>query len=117
MWVASAVSLGEFGTPTRFDLGLPAGRVDLLPLNGGAILISWVELDPDQPGIAALLTRRVGPTGELGECFPVAEFGAGRDWGFPVAALRGDEVMWVYTDPTGSDGELRLRAKVAPLPP
>jgi hypothetical protein len=96
-----------------FDLGLPGGRVDLLALPDGGALVSWVELDAEQPGRAKLLTRRIAADGDLGEVYAVANFGAARDWGFPRTALLGDKLLWVYGDPTGRHP--RLRAWQAPL--
>lgn len=117
MWIASGDALTRFAAPVRFDLGLPGGRVDLLALPDGDVLISWLELDPANPGLAALLTRRLAADGRLGPTFAVVELGAARDWGFPRAALRGDEVVWVYTDPTAADGRPRLQARIGALPP
>lgn len=117
MLLASASSPSEWAPAKAFDLGLPGGRVDLIATPdaaGGGALVSWVELDAQQPGRAKLLTRRVRADGELGVPHAVADFGAARDWGFPRAALLGDEVVWIYTDPTGAAP--RLRAFVAPLP-
>lgn len=116
-WIASAESLNRFEPPIRFDLGLPGGRVDLLALADGEVLISWLELDPANPGLAALLTRRLRADGRLGPAHAIAELGAARDWGFARAALHGDEVVWVYTDPTGADGRPRLQARMGALPP
>ncbi len=115
-FIARATALASFAAPVRFDLGLPGGRVDLLALPDGDVLISWLELDPANPGLAALLTRRLRADGSLGPPWFVVELGAARDWGFPKAALRGDEVVWVYTDPTAADGRPRLQARVAGLP-
>lgn len=117
MYIASASSPAAWGQAKAFDLGLPGGRVDLIATPdtaGGGALVSWVELDAEQPGRAKLLARRVRADGELGVPHAVAEFGAARDWGFPRAALLGDEVVWIYTDPTGEAP--RLRAWLAPLP-
>jgi hypothetical protein len=121
-WIAASTNLREgFGPAIRFDLGLPGGRVDLLGLEDGGVLVSWLELDPANPGLAALLTRRVRADGGLGEPWFVAELGAARDWGFPRVALHGpehaEEVVWIWTDPSGADGRPRLQAVSAPLPP
>jgi hypothetical protein len=116
MWIASSSSLASFEPPIRFDLGLPGGRVDLLALPDGGVLISWLELDPENPGLAALLTRRLAPDGQLGIAFAVAELGAARDWGFARAVAYGDEILWVYTDPTAKDDRPGLRARVGRLP-
>lgn len=116
MYLASASSAGAWGPAKPFDLGLPGGRVDLIAtpdVAGGGALVSWVELDAEQPGRAKLLARRVRADGELGAPHAVADFGAARDWGFPRAALLGDDVVWIYTDPTGKHP--RLRAFLAPL--
>lgn len=97
-----------FEPPTRFDLGSPAGRVDLLALDDGDALVSWVELDPDQPGQASLLSRRISPAGDLGEPVVIAPVGAGRDWGFPKTAQVGSDVVWAYTDPSGDAPAVKL---------
>src|SRR5690606_14175421 len=112
-WIASSDSLARFDPPIRFDLGLAGGRVDLLALPDGAELISWLELDPANPGLAALLTRRLGLDGKLGPAHAVAELGAVRDSGFARAAVHGDEILWVYTDPTAADGRPRLQVRAA----
>ncbi|MCA9696370.1 MAG: hypothetical protein KC431_02510, partial [Myxococcales bacterium] len=41
-WIARARTLDGFAAPPRFDLGLPGGRVDLLPLADGGALIPWL---------------------------------------------------------------------------
>jgi hypothetical protein len=114
MLLASASAPSAWSPAKPFDLGLPGGRVDLIATPDGGALVSWVELDAEQPGRAKLLARTVRADGELGAAHAVAEFGASRDWGFPRAALLGDEVVWIYSDPTGEYP--RLRAWLAPLP-
>jgi hypothetical protein len=117
MYLASASSAQPFEPAQSFDLGLPAGRVDLIAAPDGGALVSWVELDAAQPGRAKLLTRRIRSDGDIGKPHAVAEFGAARDWGFPRAAWlagRGGDVVWVYTDPTGRHP--RLSAWIAPAP-
>ncbi|NJK32893.1 MAG: hypothetical protein HC927_11075 [Deltaproteobacteria bacterium] len=114
MYLASTGSLAKWGPATRFDLGLPGGRVDAIATPDGGVLVTWAELNPDDPGYAKLLTRRFAADGRMGEAFVVAEFGAARDWGFPRTALLGDEVLWVYTDPAGVG--TRLRGWVGALP-
>lgn len=111
VWIARADSLVAFERPSRVDLGLPGGRVDLLALPDRDVLISWLELDPANPGLAALLTRRLGVDGKLGQAYAVAEIGAARDWGFARAAVHGDAILWVFTDPTAADGRPRLAAR------
>jgi hypothetical protein len=120
-FVASGSPARGFAAPVRFDLGLPAGRVDAIATPEGGALLSWFELDPDQPGRARLLARRVAADGRLGESVEIAAVGAARDWGFPRAALLGagdeSEVLWVFTDPAAADGLSRVEARVGPLPP
>jgi hypothetical protein len=120
MYLASATSASKnraFDTAWSFDLGLPAGRVDLIAAPDGGALVSWVELDPPPPGRAKLLTRRVRAGGDFGKPYAITEFGAAPDWGFPRAAWIGGsdgEVIWVYTDPTGRHS--KLSAWIAPAP-
>ncbi|PRQ02522.1 hypothetical protein ENSA5_21670 [Enhygromyxa salina] len=114
--VASGSPEAGFGRPARFDLGFPAGRIDLTATPDGGALISWFELEDGVPGRARLLTRRLGADGRLGDAFEVAEVGAARDWGFPRAAVVGDRVLWVFSDPAGDGGRPRLRGRVSALP-
>ncbi len=106
----SADGGGTFGSPVRVDAGQPAGRVDVVMLDDGSALATWLERGG---GGARILSRRVGPDGRMGEPVPLAGTDAGRASGFPrIARLGPGRLMLAWTDP---GGESRVRVAVLPL--
>lgn len=100
----------SFGTPLRVDSGQPAGRVDVVMLDDGSALVTWLERGADG---ARILSRRVEPEGDMGDPVPLAEADAARASGFPrIARLGSDRLMVAWTDPSG---ESRVRVAVLPL--
>ena len=99
-----------FVGPLRVDSGQPAGRVDVVMLDDGAALVTWLERGA---GGARILSRRVEPGGGMGDPVPVADTDAARASGFPrIARLGPDRLMIAWTDPAG---ESRVRVAVLPL--
>ena len=99
-----------FGAPLRVDAGQPAGRVDVVMLDDGVALVTWLERGA---GGARILSRRVDPGGGMGDPVPIADTDAARASGFPrIARLGPDRLMLAWTDPAG---ESRVRAAVLPL--
>lgn len=106
----SADGAVAFGAPVRVDAGQPAGRVDVVMLDDGSALVTWLERGA---GGARILSRRVEPGGRMGDPVPLADTDAGRASGFPrIARLGPDRLMLAWTDPAG-DG--RVRVAVLPL--
>ena len=94
-----------FGPPVRLDAGRPIGRTDVVLLDDGSALVTWLEAGD---GAAAIVSRRVGPAGSLGPTVTLAATDAARASGFPrVARLGADRLMLAWTDPEG-DGRLRV---------
>jgi hypothetical protein len=104
----------QFGSPIRVDGGHPVGRVDLEMTRDGATLVTWMEVKPDDPELAEIRVRSVYKDGRMGTPFRVAVTASSRASGFPKAVLRGDDVIWVWTDP-GERGMSKVRAAQAPL--
>ena len=99
-----------FGAPSRVDEGQPAGRVDVVMLDDGSALVTWIERT--EAG-ARILGRRAAPGGSIGAPVPLADTDAGRAAGFPrMARLGSGRLMLAWTDPAG---EGRVRAAVLPL--
>jgi len=97
----------SFGEPVRVDLGTPSGRVDLLALDDGEVLVSWLER---RDGGAAVLSRRVSPSGSVGEIFELAATSEARASGFPRIARLGDaNIVTAWTDPSG-EGQVHVDA-------
>lgn len=100
----------SFGPPARVDSGQPAGRVDVVMLDDGSALVTWIERTPAG---ARILGRRAAPGGTLGAPMTLADTDAGRAAGFPrIARLDPGRLMLAWTDPAG---EGRVRVAVLPL--
>ena len=95
--VAFSDDRGEtFGEPVRVDEGSPSGRVDLLSLGDGAVLVTWLER---REGGAAVLSRVVTEDGTTGEVEVLAATSEGRASGFPRMARYGpDRIAVAWTD-------------------
>lgn len=84
-----------FGPPLRVDDGRPAGRVDVVLLDDGAALVSWLE-SAGEP--AAVRVRRVRPDGGRSAALTVAGSSAARSTGFPRMERCGGEVVLAWRD-------------------
>jgi hypothetical protein len=94
-----------FGAPVVVDDGRPLGRVDVVLVDGGAI-VSWLE---QVAGGAALRVRRVAADGAHRDSFTVADSSAARSSGFPRMVESGGEVTIAWRDPSDP---ARVRTKV-----
>ncbi len=100
----------SFGPPARVDLGRPLGRVDVLMLDDGSALVTWLERTG---GGTTILSRLVAGNGAAGDARPLADSDAARASGFPrIARLGADRLMLAWTDPSG---EGRVRSSVFDL--
>lgn len=86
-----------FGVPVRVDGGNPEGRVDVLLLDDGAALVSWVERAGGTE--ADVRIRRVAPDGTLGPPRSIAASSSARSTGFPRMVRAGDHVVFAWTGP------------------
>ncbi len=97
----------SFGEPSVIDGGSPSGRVDLIMLEGGSVLVSWLE----QTGGAGaeVRLRRVDPDGRASESVTVTESLARRASGFPRIIEAGDgSVLLAWTDVMGERSQVRV---------
>ncbi len=99
-----------FEPPIRIDHGLPLGRVHIVGLAGGDVLVSWLE---DTESTTAILLKRVSPAGAVSDAVTVAATDSARASGFPRMAVREDDVLLAWTDPE-PPGRVRLRAVQIP---
>jgi hypothetical protein len=100
----------SFAAPLRLDGGDPLGRVDLLLLDDGDALVTWLERTDDG---AEIRLRRVGRGGELHAPTVVSVTSAARASGFPRLARAGEEVVLAWTE-AGDPSRIRtasLRAR------
>jgi hypothetical protein len=98
-----------FDPPIRIDDGDPEGRVDLLLLDDGAALVSWLERgDP-----ATVRVRHITRDGRLTSSTPVTSTSAARNSGFPRMARTGQRVLFTWTEPGDPSA---VRVAVTELP-
>ncbi len=83
--------------PVRLDGGNPVGRVDVLLLDDGSALASWLERTGGEE--AALQLRRVSAAGIADQPLTVARSGAARSSGFPRMAASGGWLHLTWTEP------------------
>jgi hypothetical protein len=99
-----------WGAPVRVDDGEPIGRVQVVLLENGEALVTWLEVDESGTHLAL---RRLGNDGGLGPALRVAESSASRSSGFPRLAVSGQEVVFAWRD---SAEPPRVRTAVLQLP-
>lgn len=87
----------DFRAPTRLDGGAPAGRVDVVLLEDGSALVSWLERTGGDA--AEVRLRRVSSDGRTLEQVGATAALTERAGGFPRLALAGDDAIIVaWTD-------------------
>jgi hypothetical protein len=107
-----------FAPPLRIDGGDPVGRVDLLHLADGSVLVSWIEgatggPEGKDPG-AEIRVRRAWPDGTLTEPTAVVGTAASRASGFPRMMAVGSEVLLAWTRVGKGGGVETLRLDPGP---
>lgn len=92
--LAFSSDAGErFGEPINVDDGNPAGRVDVLMLDDGSALVSWLE---KMEGGGAVRVRRVHPNGKSDPAVTVAPSGTARSNGFPQMVRAGKTLVFAW---------------------
>ena len=107
----------SFNEALRIDQGAPSGRVDVLALDDGSALVSWIEATAIGE---ALFVCRATPEDGCGRPKALAISRSGRTIGFPRMALGDDGVYVAWTEPTGArsgvpDDDVGLRIVRATL--
>ena len=98
----STDAAATFGPPARLNAGRPLGRVDVVVLDDGAALATWLESDAEGVSIAS---RLVAPDGAAGPLRRLAASDAARASGFPrIARLGPDRLMLAWTSVEGDGG-------------
>ena len=98
-----------FGKPLRMDGGqtIP-GRVDVVLLDGGTAVVSWLEQ-------GKLQLRWVDPSGPLSAPLTATTVDQSRASGFPRLALLGDSLFLAWTEP-GEPSHVRTAILPSRLP-
>jgi len=93
-----------FGDPWRVDAGKPVGRVDVVMLDDGTAVVSWLEQ-------GAIRLRWVDESGPRSEPLVAATADESKAGGFPRLARLRDELFLAWTEP----GEVsRVRTATVP---
>jgi hypothetical protein len=77
----------------------PSGRVDLILLEDGSALMSWLESTGDETMIKA---RRIYQDGSFDETIVVARSSESRSSGFPKMVMKNDMVYFAWTETGGT---------------
>ena len=80
-----------FSAPTVIDDGRPVGWPDLVMLEDGSALVSWLERRGE--GVGEILVRRVSAGQQPGRPLAVAESVSGRATGMPHMVRAGDRLL------------------------
>jgi hypothetical protein len=99
----------RFAPPIDVDRGRVAGRVDVVLLDDGRAVVTWLRGNEQS---AALLARPYTVDGPAGRAIEVTGADASRAGGFPQVALAGDGLVFAWTE---SGPEPRVRSVVARL--
>lgn len=98
----------SFGAPTKVNGGKALGRVDVVLLDDGSAVVSWLETGSEGTQIRG---RRVHPDGSGGASWLVAQSSAARGTGFPQMVKSGNEIVFAWTD----GGQAKVRTAIAKL--
>jgi hypothetical protein len=96
----------SFQAPVRIDTGDPIGRVDLIMLENGAVLVSWLERAGGGTRVVARFARPDFPPGPV---ITIGNSSEQRASGFPRMAFARDTVFFAWTQP-GPPATIQLRA-------
>ena len=84
-----------FGVPVQIDDGNPIGRVDVVALESGGAVVTWIEHATSGAEIRA---RQVNPDGQKHDAHLVAKTTVGNAGGFPRVERSGNELVFAWTD-------------------
>lgn len=93
-----------FEAPHRMDTGGAIGRVDIILLDDGSAVASWIQAGTEGGGEAGILARRVTVDGQMSAPAVVMATSASRASGYPRMVRDGDALVfaWTGTQPTRS---------------
>ena len=83
-----------FSNPVRIDDGKPLGRVDVLLLEPGKALVSWLEDTKEGGRIRAV---KVNSSGKEGNSVTLTQTSTSRQSGFPILAKSGKRIFLAWT--------------------
>jgi hypothetical protein len=105
--IAFSKNNGEtFGSAVQVDDGNPSGRVDVVLLEDGSAVVSWLENLSDKG--AAIRIKQVFQDGKTGKALTVADTSQARASGFPRMVRAGMDLMIVWTYAAEGPAEVRV---------
>ena len=93
----------SFEAPLDVDAGRPVGRVDVVFLEDGAALVTWIG---EHQGSTQILACHVDSNGRRGPHVRIGSTSSERANGFPRTAKLGQDTVIAWTDP-GSPSRIR----------
>lgn len=109
-WALSPDGGATFGPPVVVDIGAPVGYPDLVLLDDGTSVVSWLERKGE--GVGDVMLRRVSATGVAAPAVAVARSVSGRGTGVPHLVRAGGDLMLAWR----KDRVYTARVPLAVLP-
>jgi hypothetical protein len=104
-WLAFSNDAGRtFGPRVRLDDTSTMGRVDVVLLDDGAAVVTWIDIAADG---AALMARKVSQDGTKSGAVRVATLEGSRTSGYPRVARHADTLVFAWTDARGETPVVR----------
>lgn len=94
-----------FGAAIPVDEGNPAGRVDVVLLDGSTALVTWLE---QRPSGAEIRARKIRRDGKTQPAVKIADASTARAAGFTRIARRGNEVWFTWTAHDGKTPKVHV---------
>ncbi|HET6566257.1 MAG TPA: sialidase family protein [Xanthomonadales bacterium] len=101
-----------FGAATDVAANSPLGRVDLVLLDDGTAVVSWLDQRKGEPGVLQL--RSITANGVAGQPYSVTQMGTGRPSGFPQMQSDGRDIILAWTQ--GQKKDSMVKAVRIPIP-
>jgi hypothetical protein len=95
-----------FGAPVQIDEGDPVGRVDVVALEDGGAVATWIEHTTNGGEVRAV---QIAANGQKREARTVGKTSVGNASGFPRVERAGDAIVFAWTDTSTN----RVRTAVA----
>ncbi len=105
----SGDNAASFGPVLTLATDGALGRVDVVMLDDGSAVVSWLQADSS--GRGKLVLRRVSSEGEMGPVVPVASDAPARS--VPQMAIAGDDLVLVWTE--AQDDRKRIASARLPV--
>jgi len=104
---------GQFGAPLVVDDDGPTGRVDVVLLDDGSALVSWIGAHGED---TALLVRQIHPSGTASSIASLASVSRSRGTGIPRMVRHDDQVYAAWVDHQAETPQVRMARAVVQTP-